>query len=173
SGLSYGANEHDVLPAPHRPHLEAETKARTDAREKCPETEAHRRSTESRTECRSPIVPSQRVPPPQIRSSTPTTASAELHRAHCHTHPRRAEDDASPPIAQRTRPVRTNSPRRPRCSQPTAATRAKALSAAAPQVPAQSEGRSIHWPPFPPDHPAPHPDPSAQERSSPSLSVNS
>jgi hypothetical protein len=112
SALFYGTNEHDVLPARHRPHLVAETRARTDARGRCPETEAHRRGTGSRTECRSPIVSSERVTPPQIRSSTPTTASARLHRARCHTHARRAEDDASPPIAQRTRPVRANSPLR-------------------------------------------------------------
>src|SRR6202034_1986837 len=139
SALSYGTNEHDVLPAQHRPQLVAETRARTDARESCPETEAHRRGTGSRTECRSPIASSQRVTPPQIRSSTPTTASGELHRARCHTHVRRAEDDASPPIAQRTRQVKANSPQRPGCSQPTSATRAKAPSVAAPQVPAQSQ----------------------------------
>src|SRR5882762_10417326 len=74
SALSYGTNEHDVVPARHRPQLVAETRARTDARERCPETEAHRRGTGSRTECRSPIVSSQRVTPPQIRSSMPMTA---------------------------------------------------------------------------------------------------
>ena len=34
------------------------------------------------------ISSSRRVTPLQIRSSTPTTASAELHRARCHTHAR-------------------------------------------------------------------------------------
>src|SRR5450432_3201956 len=165
SALSYGTDGHDVLPARRRPNLVAEIRARIDARERCPETEAHRRGTGSRTECRSPTASSQRVTPPQIHSSTPTTASAELQKGRCHTHVRRAEDDAYSPIAQRTRLVRANSPQRPRCSQPMAATCAKAPSAAAPQVPEQSQGRSIHCRPSPPDRPAPHPDPSAQQRS--------
>src|SRR5581483_11878613 len=106
SALPHGANGRNVPPARRPPELAAGTRERIDGRQKRHETEAHRRGRVSRTKCRSPIVSLQRVTPPQIRSSTPTTAAVKLHRGRCHTHARRAEDDASPPIAQRTRRVR-------------------------------------------------------------------